>query len=71
MTVPTELGDTTYATREGVETQALAVIAQRYKTACRAPILKNEDLFRDFGYLADTEATLQVLQGTYKYPEST
>ena len=71
MTVPTEFGDTTYAMSEGVETQALAVISQRYKTARGATILQNEDLYRDFGLLADTEATLQVLQGTYKYPEST
>ena len=71
VTVSSDLGDTTYATREGVETQTLAVIALRYKTARGAPILQNEDLFRDFGYLANTEATLQVLQGTYKYPELT
>jgi hypothetical protein len=25
----------------------------------------------DFGYLVDTDVTLHVLQGTYKYPEST
>ena len=68
VTVPTELGDTTYATREGVETQASAVIAQRYKTARGAPILQNKDLFMDFGYIADTEANLQVLQGTYNIP---
>ena len=66
--VPTELGDTMYAMREGVKTQALAAIAQRYKMAT---ILHNKELYRDFGYLADKDATLQVLQGTYKYPEST
>ena len=44
VTVPTELGDTAYATREGVETQASAVIAQRYKMARGAPIHQNEDL---------------------------
>ena len=43
----------------------------RYKTAMRAPIIQNHELYCDFGFLADTEATTQVLQGTYEYPEAT
>lgn len=49
-----------YATRDGVKSQASAAIAQRYKTAMQAPIIQNEELHRDFGFLADTEATTQV-----------
>jgi hypothetical protein len=37
----------------------------------RAPIIQNHELYCDFGFLADTEATTQVLQGTYEYPETT
>jgi hypothetical protein len=33
-----------------------------------APIIQDACLHQDFGYLADTEATDKVLQGTYKYP---
>ena len=63
-------GEIMYATREGVETNASDAIAQRYLTARSAPILQNQDLHSDFGFLADTEATRQVLQGNYVYPES-
>ena len=62
VTVSSDLGDTTYATREGEETQALAVIARRYKTARGAPILQNKDLFRDFGYLANSSSATRHLQ---------
>ena len=71
VTVPDNTGERMYSTREGVEQQASAAIAQRYKTAMRAPIIQNNELHRDFGFLADTESTSQVLQGTYEYPEST
>ena len=64
-------GERMYATREGVENNALEAIAQRYLTARSAPIIQNQDLHCNFGFLADTEATSQVLQGTYVYPEST
>ena len=71
VTVPDNIGERTYSTRDGVEVQASAAIAQRYKTAMRAPIIQNQELHEDFGFLADTEATTQVLHGTYEYPEST
>ena len=69
--VPDDSGDTLYATIDGVETQVSTAIAKRYKTGRGAPILQNEELHRDFGFLVDTESTLQVLQGTYEYLEST
>jgi len=69
--VPDEVGERMYSTREGVETIASTAIAERYKTARGAPILRNEELHRDFGFLANTESTAQVLQGTYVYPQST
>ena len=69
--VPVDSGERMYSTREGVESQASAAIAQRYTAARAAPIIQNEKLHRDFGFLSNTESTLRVLQGTYKYPEST
>ena len=60
-----------YSTRDGVETIASTAIAERYKTSQGAPILQNEELHRDFGFLANTESMAQVLQGTYVYPQST
>jgi hypothetical protein len=40
---------------------------KRYKLAGEASIC-NEDLFQDFGYLANTPASHAVLDGTYKMP---
>jgi hypothetical protein len=37
-------------------------------TAQGAPIIQDAHLHVDFGFLADTEATDRVLQGTYEYP---
>ena len=69
--MPDESGERLYSTGEGVESQASQAIAQRYTTARGAPIMQNEDLLSNFGFLANTESTLRVLQGTYEYPEST
>jgi len=60
--------DRIYATREGVEFQAAEHIGWRYKTARGAPIIQDARLHQDFGFLADTDATDRVLQGTYEYP---
>ena len=38
--------------------------------ACGAPNLQDAQLQEDFGFLANTEATDRVLQGTYVYPEN-
>ena len=43
-------------------------LRKRFRIAMHAPILQDEQLFKDFGYLGDTEATRQVLEGTYQYP---
>jgi hypothetical protein len=69
--VPDEVGERMYSTRDSVETIASTAIAEIYKTARGAPILQNEELHRDFRFLANTESTAQVLQGTYVYPQST
>ena len=58
-----------YSTRDGVERQAAEAIAARYKVARGAPILQDERLHNDFGFLANTGATDRVLNGTYDYPE--
>jgi hypothetical protein len=59
---------TVYATREGTESQAPDHISHQYKTAKGAPIIQDARLHADFDFLADTEATDRVLQGTYEYP---
>jgi hypothetical protein len=70
LTVKSDTGEETlYATREGVERQASRAIAERYKKAHTAPILKDKRLFSDFGYTANTPAASQVLEGTYNFPE--
>jgi hypothetical protein len=70
LTVKSDTGEETlYATREGVERQASRAIAERYKKARTAPILKDKRLFTDFGYTANTPAASQVLEGTYNFPE--
>ena len=51
-----------------MEAQAVEHISIRYRTAQGAPIIQDACLYWDFGYLADTEATDKVLQGTYEYP---
>jgi hypothetical protein len=63
--VPHPAGDTLYATREGVESQGAAAIETRYKVVRRAPILQDACLHDDFGFLANTDSTDQVLQGLF------
>ena len=67
--VPTDDGDIMYATKEGIESQAAEALSKRFRLATHAPILQDERLFADFGYLGNTDATRQVLEGTYDYPE--
>ncbi len=67
--VPDVAEDRLYATKSGVEEQAAQTIAARYKTACRAPIIQDPQLYQDFGFLANTKAAERVLVGTYKYSE--
>ncbi len=66
--VPHEDGNCLNATREEVEPQAADHISCQYKTSQGAPIIQDACLHADFGFLADTEATDRVLQGTYEYP---
>ena len=66
--VPDVAEDRLYATRDSVESQAALTIEAHYKTVRGAPIIQDPELHRNFGFLADTEATARVLAGTYAYP---
>jgi hypothetical protein len=70
LTVPHPVGDTLYATREGVEFQGAAAFETQYKVAWGAPILQDAHLHGNFGFLANTVSADQVLQGSYIYPEN-
>jgi hypothetical protein len=70
LTVPHPVGDTLYATREGVESQGAAAIETQYKVAWEAPILQDAWLHSNFGFLANTILADQVLQGSNIYPEN-
>jgi hypothetical protein len=67
--VPHPAGDTLHATREGEESQGAAAIETRYKVARGTPILQDAWLHGDFGFIAKTDLSDQVLQGSYVYPE--
>ena len=67
--VPTSQGPSLYATKDGVEQQAAEKMQSRFRLARGAPICTDEELHRDFGFLGNTEATRQVLEGTYVFPE--
>ena len=67
--VPDVAEDSLYATRGGVETQVALTIGACYKTAQGAPIIQDSQLHKDFGFLADTDATARVLAETYEYPQ--
>ena len=67
--MPAEAEPVVYATKEGVEQQSAKALKKRFRIAMHAPVLQDERLVRDFGYLGDTAATRQVLEGTYEYPE--
>ena len=56
--------------REGVESQGLMATEMQYKVARGAPILQDTRLHSDFGFLANTDSTNQVLQGSYVYPKN-
>jgi hypothetical protein len=68
--VPHPVGDTLYATKEGVESQGVAAIETRYKVARGAPILQDAQLHDNFGFLANTVLADQVIQGLYIYPKN-
>jgi hypothetical protein len=70
LTVPHPAGGKLYAMREGVESQGVAAIETRYKVARGAPILQVARLHSNFGFLANTDLSDQVLQGTYVYPKN-
>jgi hypothetical protein len=70
LTVPHPAGDTLYATREGVQSQGAAAIKTQYKVEWGAPILQDAWLHGNFGFLANTVLTDQVLQGSYIYPKN-
>ena len=57
-------------TRLEVETALLTVNAAKYRACEDTPFL-NEPLLSEFGLTNDTEATQQVLNGTYQCPEGT
>ncbi len=67
--VPDVVEDRLYVTREGVEEQAALTIATQFKMARGAPIIQDPQPHKDFGYLADTNATDRVLTGSDKYPD--
>ncbi len=56
--------------REGVESQGVVAIETWYKVAQGAPILQDAQLHSNFGFLANTDLTDQVLQGSYVYPKN-
>jgi hypothetical protein len=56
--------------REGVESQGVAVIETQHKVARGALILQDAQLHSNFEFLANTDSTDQVLQGSYVYPEN-
>ncbi len=64
LTVPHPAGDTLYAMREGVESQGVVAIKTRYKVAQGAPILQDACLHGNFGFMANTDSSDQVLQGS-------
>jgi hypothetical protein len=70
LTVPHPVGDTLYATREGVESQGAAAIETWYKVARGAPILQDAHQHGNFEFLANTDSADQVLQGSYVYPKN-
>ena len=53
-----------------MEEQSATKLKERFQTARIAPICNNQ-LFEDFGYLGEKEATKQVLEGTYQCPIGT
>jgi len=67
--VPSPGGASVFATKEGVESQAGPRMNGRFRLGRRAPICADDRLHQDFGFLGDTEATRQVLEGTYAFPE--
>ena len=66
--VPTASEPVVYITKEGVERESAAALKKRFRIAMHAPILQDKRLFNDFGYLGDTVATKQLLEGTYQFP---
>ncbi len=68
--VPHLAEDTLYATREDVGSQGTAAIEMRYKVAWGAPILQDTRLHGNFRFLANTDSTNQVLQGSYVYTKN-
>ena len=66
--VPTSAGPSLFSTKEGVEQQAAIKMQTRFRLARVAPICTHEQLHRDFGFLGDSEAVRQVLEGRYQFP---
>ena len=67
--VPTPGGVSVYAIKEGVEGQAGPRMDKRFGLARKEPICADARLHQDFGFLGDTDATRQVLEGTYVFPD--
>lgn len=72
MKVPYEEGKGVdeFNTDEDVFLQVSKNLSERFRLAFSAPSYSG-NLFDNFGYIGDTEATQKILEGTYAYPEDT
>lgn len=66
--VDTPAGEITYTSRDQIEQLTSHHLRQRFSLGQRAPLHRGS-LFQDFGTLGNTEATEQLFNGTYEFPE--
>ena len=57
-------GNQSHEGQENVEEAIMAETSVRFRLTCPSPV-SSGCLFKDLGYIADTEATTQILSGTY------
>ena len=69
--VKTEGEDELYEKEDGVFGQVSKNLADRFRLSFTAPCCKLGPLFDDIGFLGDTEAAQQILEGTYIFPPGT
>ncbi len=69
--VKTEDRIETFETEEEVIGQFSKLLAERFRIAFTAPCNKTGPFFNEIGFLGDTNAAQQILEGTYLFPPDT
>ena len=62
--------DEVYETEDGIFDKVSSHLAERFRLAFSAPCYSGK-LFDDIGFMGDTEAAQQILEGTHEFEEGT